>query len=105
MFDVKAIQKMQNELHERITKAQDELATKTVEASSGGGMVTATVSGAQEVTALKFKPEAIDPDDLEMLEDLVIAAVNAGLAKAKEMRETELGRVTGGMNLNIPGLM
>ena len=75
MLDLKAIQKMQKEMQERLAKAQDELKEKTVEASSGGGVVVATANGTPELVALKIKPEAVDPDDLEMLEDLVIAAV------------------------------
>lgn len=104
MLDIKSIQKMQKEFQDRLGKAQEDLKGRTVEASSGGGMVTATVNGSQELVALKIKPEAVDPDDLEMLEDLVIAAVNSALEKAHELRESELTKITGGLNLNIPGL-
>ena len=104
MLDIKSIQKMQKEFQDRLGKAQDGLKDMTVEASSGGGIVTAVVNGKPEVVSLKIKPDAVDPDDLEMLEDLVIAAVNAALEKAHTMRESELTKITGGMNLNIPGL-
>lgn len=104
MLDIKAIQKMQKEFQDRLGKAQEDLKDRTVEASSGGGMVTATVNGGQELVALKIKPDAVDPDDLEMLEDLVVAAINAAMEKAQQLRESELTKITGGMNLNIPGL-
>ncbi len=82
--------------------AQEDLAEKSVEASSGGGVVTCLVNGKQEVLEINIKPEAVDLEDLEMLEDLVLAAVNQGITKSKEMIETELGKLTGG--LNLPGL-
>lgn len=102
MFDLRQIQKMQKELQERMEKVREELKQKTVEASSGGGMVTAVANGAQEIIAVKIKKEAIDEDDLEMLEDLVVAAVNLALEKSKELNEQELSKLTGG--LKIPGL-
>lgn len=102
MFDFKQLQKMQKELQERMEKMQDELKTKTVEASSGGGMVTAVANGAQELVSVKIKKEAVDEDDLEMLEDLVVAAVNLALEKSKELNQGELSKLTGG--LRIPGL-
>lgn len=102
MFDLRQIQKMQKELQERMEKIREELKQKTVEASSGGGMVTAVANGAQEIVAIKIKKEAIDEDDLEMLEDLVVAAVNLALEKSKALNEEELSKITGG--LKIPGL-
>jgi nucleoid-associated protein EbfC len=102
MFDLKQLQKMQKELSDRMERIQDELKTKTVEASAGGGIVTATANGNQELVALKIKPEAIDEDDVEMLEDLVVAAVNLALEKAKELNQDEMSKVTGG--LKLPGL-
>jgi len=102
MFDVKQLQKMQKELQDRMTKVQDELKDKTVEGSAGGGMVTATANGNQELVALKVKPEAVDPDDVEMLEDLVVAAVNIALEKAKELNQDQMSKVAGG--IKIPGL-
>jgi nucleoid-associated protein EbfC len=102
MFDMKQLQKMQKELQERMSKVQDDLKTKTVDASSGGGMVTATANGNQELVGIKIKKEAIDEDDMEMLEDLVVAAVNLALEKAKELNQDEFSKLTGG--IKIPGL-
>jgi nucleoid-associated protein EbfC len=102
MFDLKQLQKMQKELADRMERIQDELKGKTVEASAGGGIVTATANGNQELVAVKIKPEAIDEDDVEMLEDLVVAAVNLALEKAKELNQDEISKVTGG--LKLPGL-
>ena len=96
---VEQAQKVQNELK----RVQAELADQTVEASAGGGMVTARVNGRQELVAIKIDPEAVTPDDVEMLEDLVLTAVNDGLAKAQEMANSRMGTLTGGVNL--PGLM
>jgi nucleoid-associated protein EbfC len=102
MFDMKQLQKMQKELQERMSKVQDDLKTKTIDASSGGGMVTATANGNQELVSIKIKKEAIDEDDMEMLEDLVVAAVNLALEKAKELNQDEFSKLTGG--IKIPGL-
>jgi DNA-binding YbaB/EbfC family protein len=102
MFDAKQLQKMQKELQERMTKVQEDMKNTNVDASSGGGMVTATVNGNQELVSLKFKPEAVDPDDIEMLEDLVIAAVNQAIEKSKELSQEQMSQVTGG--IKIPGL-
>ncbi|MBX7245820.1 MAG: YbaB/EbfC family nucleoid-associated protein [Candidatus Sumerlaeaceae bacterium] len=102
MFDVKQIQKMQKELQDRMGKVQEELKTKTIEASAGGGMVTAVANGNQELVGIKIKPDAVDLSDLEMLEDLVVAAVNLALEKAKGLNQEEYSKITGG--LKIPGL-
>ena len=99
---MKQIQKMQKELQERMARIQEEMKTKTVEAASGGGMVTAVVNGNQELISVKIKPEAVDEDDMEMLEDLVVAAVNQAMEKAKALNESEMSGLTGG--LKIPGL-
>ena len=95
---LKQAQKMQEEM----TKLQEELLTKTVDASAGGGAVEVIVSGKMEVVELKIKPDAVDPEDVEMLEDLVKAAVNEGLRKAQDMANSEMAKLTGGMKL--PGL-
>ncbi|TGE34043.1 YbaB/EbfC family nucleoid-associated protein [Desulfosporosinus sp. Sb-LF] len=95
---LKQAQKMQEDM----ARVQLELQTKTVDASSGGGMVQVVVSGKMELVELKIKPEAVDPQDVEMLEDLVKAALNEGLRKAQEMASNEMGKLTGG--LKIPGL-
>ena len=90
------------ELQAKLAKAQEELAEAKIEASSGGGAVTVTVNGQQQVLSVKISPEAIEPDDVEMLEDLVLAAVNEALTKSQEMAAKRMGKITGG--LNIPGL-
>jgi len=95
---MKQAQKMQAEL----AKVQEELASKRVEASAGGGMVTVVVSGKQEVLSISIEPEVIDASDKEMLQDLVVAAVNEGLRKSQEMVSEEMKKITGG--LQIPGL-
>lgn len=95
---MKQVQKMQGQM----TKMQEELAKKTVEASAGGGMVTVTVNGQQEVVGIKIDPDAVDPEDVEMLEDLILAAVNEAMRKVQNMNQKEMGKLTGGMN--IPGL-
>ena len=81
---------------------QDELAKKTVEFSSGGGMVTATAMGDGSITGIRIDPKVIDPAEREMLEDLVLAAVDGALKKAREMAATEMGKLTAGMGL--PGM-
>jgi len=95
---IKQAQKMQEDM----ARVQEELLTKTVDASSGGGVVQVIVSGKMELVELKIKPEAVDPEDVEMLEDLIKAALNEGLRKAQEMANNEMGKLTGG--LKIPGL-
>lgn len=95
---MKQAQKMQQDL----LRIQEELATKTVEATSGGGMVTVVVSGRLELVSIQIEKDVVDPGDIEMLQDLVLAAVNEGIAKAQEMTKTEMAKVTGG--LPIPGL-
>lgn len=94
-------------LQEKMTKIQEELSLKTVESSSGGGMVTAVVNGRQELVQLKIDPQVIDPEDVEMLQDLVLAAVNDALRKSQELAAGEMTKVAGGLNipgLKIPGL-
>ncbi len=95
---VKQAQKMQEEME----KIQAEIEEKTVESTSGGGVVKVVVNGKKELVSLNISPEAVDPDDVETLEDLVIAAVNDALKQADEMMAEGMSAVTGG--LNIPGL-
>jgi len=97
--------KQVQEMQRRMAKAQEELAQETVEASAGGGMVTVVMSGSLEVREVRIKPEAVDPDDVEMLEDLVVAATNEALRAAQALASEKLGGATGGLDLpNIPGL-
>ena len=84
-------------------KTQEEIEAKVVEASAGGGAVSVKVSGKKELLEVNLKPEVVDPDDIEMLQDLIIAAVNEGLRQISEISEAEMSKVTGG--INIPGMM
>jgi len=95
--------KQAQQVQARMMKLQEELALKTVEATAGGGMVTAVVNGRFEVLSLKIEKDVVTPDDIEMLQDLVMAAVNEGLRKAQEMAQAEMSKITGG--LQIPGMM
>ncbi len=97
------IMKMAQKAHSQILKLQEELAGRTVEASAGGGMVTATVNGRQELVSVRIEREVVNPEDVEMLQDLVVAAVNAALKKSQEMMAAEMSKITGG--LSIPGLI
>ena len=98
--------KQAQQFQSKMSKLQDELGDRTVEASAGGGMVTVVVNGRQELLSIGIDPEVIDPDDIEMLQDLILAAVNDGLTRAKDMVNEEMGKLTKGLNLpNIPGLM
>ncbi len=89
-------------LQAEMLKLQEEAKKKTVEATAGGGMVTVTASGAGELVSLKIEKEVVNPDDVEMLQDLIIAAVNEALRRAQEMVNEEMSKLTGG--LQIPGL-
>jgi len=91
------------QLQAKMLKVQDEMATRTAEASAGGGMVTALANGKQELVSIKVEKEVINPEDAEMLQDLIVAAVNEALKKAQEMVAEEMKKLTGG--INIPGLM
>lgn len=93
-------QKMQ----EKMAQVQQELATKIVEASSGGGMVVAKVNGKQEVISIKIDPTVVNSQDVDMLQDLIAAAVNSAIKKSQEMMAEEMGKITAGLNMNIPGL-
>lgn len=96
---LKQAQKMQA----RVSQMQAELADRRVEASSGGGMVTAVVNGRQELVGLKLEREVVNADDLEMLEDLILAAVNEAMARAGEIAAEEMRKITGGIQL--PGML
>jgi DNA-binding YbaB/EbfC family protein len=95
---MKQVQKMQADM----ARMQEELKDKTVEATAGGGAIRVVVSGAKELKEIKINPEVVDPEDVEMLEDLMVACVNEALRKAEEMVAKEMSKITGG--LNIPGL-
>ncbi len=95
---LKQAQKMQEEME----KVQSELEDKTVEASAGGGVIEVVANGKKEIVSIKIKPEAVDPDDVETLEDLVMVAINDAIKKADDMMTEGMSEVTGG--INIPGL-
>ncbi len=94
--------KQAQQMQAKMARLQEELAKRTVEASAGGGMVTAVVSGRNELVSLRIEKDVVNPDDVEMLQDLIVAAVNEGVRKAQEMATAEMSKLTGG--LNIPGL-
>ncbi|MCK5837215.1 MAG: YbaB/EbfC family nucleoid-associated protein [Desulfobacula sp.] len=102
MKNMNSMMKQAQQLQKKMLKTQAELAKKTVEASSGGGMVKVIANGGQKIESIVFEKEVIDPEDIEMLQDLVLAAVNDALNKSQEMVSSEMGKLTGG--LNIPGL-
>jgi len=93
------------QMQEQMAKAQEELANETVEASAGGGMVMVKANGALEVTEIRIAPEAIDPDDPDLLSDMVLAAVNEALRSAQSLMESRLGGMMGGLGgLGLPGM-
>ena len=95
--------KQAQQLQSKMLKLQEEMAKKTVETTSGGGMVKVVANGRQQVVSIQIEKEVVDPDDLEMLQDLILAAINDALIKSQEMVSGEMSKLTGGMN--IPGLM
>ncbi len=97
------IMKQAKKMQERMMALQEELAGKTVEATAGGGMVSVVVNGKQEITSLTIDPEVVDRQEIEMLQDLIIAAVNDGIRRAQQMCSEEMKKLTGGMA--IPGLI
>lgn len=96
------LMKQARQMQDKMAKLQEEAATKTVEASAGGGMVTAVANGAGDLISVKIEPQVVDPDDVEMLEDLVRAACSEAIRKGKDLMAEEMKKITGGMN--IPGL-
>ncbi|HYY75502.1 MAG TPA: YbaB/EbfC family nucleoid-associated protein [Gaiellaceae bacterium] len=104
-MDVNKMMQQVQQMQAEMAKAQEELANERVEASVGGGMVTVTASGAGDVVGIKISPEAIDPDDPETLEDLVLAGVNEALRNAQDLAQSKLGGAVGGLKgLGLPGL-
>ena len=97
------LMKQAQQLQEKMLKLQGDMENKTVESTAGGGMVKVVANGKQQVVSLELEKEVIDPDESEMLQDLIIAAINDALSKSQEMVSGEMGKLTGGMN--IPGLM
>ena len=102
MGNMQQLARQAQKLQQQMTEKQEELEARTYEAASGGGMVTAVVSGKKQLVSLTIKPEAVDPDDVDMLQDMILAAVNEAIRQADEATEKELGKLTGG--LSMPGL-
>ncbi|GBE13463.1 nucleoid-associated protein [bacterium BMS3Bbin14] len=101
-MDMEDLMKHARQFQDKLAQVQEELAARMVTGTAGGGMVTVTVNGRGELVGLAIEPEVINPDDRQMLQDLVIAAVNDGLRKAKDLGRNEMSKLTGGMT--IPGL-
>lgn len=97
---MKRLQQMQEEM----ARVQQECEAAEYTASAGGGAVEVTVNGSHQLVSVKLQPDVVDPEDVEMLEDLLVASVNEAMRKADDTMEREMGKVTGGMNLNIPGM-
>lgn len=103
MKDMGSMMKQAQKLQAKMLKLQDEMADKTVETTSGGGMVKVVANGRQKIVSIQIEKEVINPDDVDMLQDLILAAVNDALVKSQELITAEMNKLTGGMN--IPGLM
>ena len=102
-MDMKQMMRQAQKMQKELNKAQEEMGTMSCEATAGGGMVTAVASGDMAITSLTIDPDAVDPEDVEMLQDMVVAAVNEALRGVSELSNQRMSAVTGGMN--IPGLM
>jgi DNA-binding YbaB/EbfC family protein len=105
-MDMNKLMQQVGEMQQQMQKAQHELENETVESSAGGGMVTVTANGAGEIRQIKIDPKAIDPDDPELLADMVLAAVNEAVRSARSLQEAKLGGLAGGAlgGLGLPGL-
>jgi DNA-binding YbaB/EbfC family protein len=104
-MDFNKLMKQAQQMQEQLAQAQEEAATQVVEASAGGGMVTVKATGSGEITEIKIKPEAVDPDDVEVLEDMVLAAVNEALRSASSLMESKMSGLMGGLGgLGLPGM-
>ena len=95
--NMQQLMRQAQKLQDQMTKAQEELETREYEATAGGGMVTCKVSGKRELLSITIDPQVVDPDDIDMLQDLILAAVNEALRKGEETREAEMGKLSGGM--------
>ena len=96
------VMKQAQQMQQKMTRLQQELEGREVEATAGGGMITAVVNGKQKLVSLKIEKDVVDPEDVDMLQDLVVAAVNEAIKKSQDMMQEEMGKITGGMN--IPGM-
>ncbi|MCY7364653.1 MAG: YbaB/EbfC family nucleoid-associated protein [Frankiaceae bacterium] len=103
--DMQQLMKQAQKMQQQLMEAQSKLAETEVEGSAGGGLVTATVTGSGDVLRIKIKPEAVDPDDVESLEDLVVAAIRDAASNAQELQQTTMGPLAGGLGgLGLPGM-
>ena len=102
MHNIGNIMKQAKKMQEKISRVQQELESRTVEAQAGGGMVRVLVNGKFEIVSLKIEKDVVNPEDIEMLQDLIVAAVNEGVRKSQEMASSEMAKITGG--LGIPGM-
>ncbi len=102
--DIGNIMKQARKMQEGMAEVQKSLAAKTCEATAGGGMVTAVVNGNQELVSLKIDPSVVDPKDVEMLQDLVTAAVSEAFRRSKQMASEEMGKITSGFGIDLPGI-
>ncbi len=98
------IMKQAQKMQARLAEVQKEMGTRTCEASAGGGMVTATVNGNQDLLSIKIDPAVVDPEDVDMLQDLIVAAVNEAYRRSKKMVSDEMGKLTSGLGMNIPDI-
>lgn len=103
MKNMGKMMKQAQQLQNKMEKLQEEMADKTIEASAGGGMVKAVANGRQQIVSISIEKEVVDPEDVEMLQDLIVAAVNDALTQSQQMVSEEMNKLTGGMN--IPGMM
>ncbi|MFH1215014.1 MAG: YbaB/EbfC family nucleoid-associated protein [Pseudomonadota bacterium] len=103
-MDMDSILKRAQQFQYQMSQMQEELARRTISTSVGGGMVNVTVNGKFEVVSLRIEKEAINPAEPEMLQDLVVAAVNDAMRQAREMTQSELSKLTGGLGINLPGM-
>ena len=103
MKNMSKLMKQAQQLQTKMAQLQEELGEKTVEATSGGGMVKVVANGKQQILSIRVEKEVVDPEDVEMLQDLIVAAVNEALSRSQAMVNEEMGKLTGGMN--IPGMM
>ncbi len=103
-MDMDSILKRAQQFQYQMSQMQEELARRTITSRVGGGMVEVTVNGKFEVVNLRIEKEAINPDDPAMLQDLIVAAVNDAMRQAREMTQSELARLTGGLGINLPGM-
>jgi len=103
-MDVNKLMQQVGEMQEQMQKAQDEVEHATVESSAGGGMVTAVVNGKLELVHIRIDPTLLQTPDVDMLQDLVVAAVNEGIRAAQKMMSDEMGKLTGGLGIKLPGM-